>query len=250
MTKRRAGTSDVAILTDTEELARRAAAEVVTVLGGALERGAVARWVLAGGSTPRRLYEILAGLPQALDWQRVELFWGDERCVGPSSSASNFAMVRDTLLAHLPFDSARVHRVRGELPPAEGARRYGRHVEAVLAAGPFDLVLLGLGADGHVASLFPGALPAVGEPVAVVEAPTEPKWRVTMVAATLARTRRLIYVVQGGDKAPAVAAALATNRQVELVSDLVRPETGGTLWLLDREAAAQLPGSHSGPVVA
>ena len=248
MTERRPRTARVEVLADAEELARRAAGEVAAVLGGALERRPRATWVLAGGSTPRRLYELLAGRPRALDWRRVELFWGDERCVEPTSAASNFGLARDTLLARLPFAGDRVHRIRGELPPAAGARRYAREVEAALGGGRFDLVLLGLGGDGHVASLFPGAMPAAAALAAAVEASVEPRWRVTLTAAALARTRRLVYLVCGRDKATAVARALDPERQAELVSDQVRPSSGETLWLLDREAAGALPGAA--PVVA
>ncbi len=250
MTGQPAGTPGIEVLADAEALARRAATEVLRVLGAALEQYARASWVLAGGSTPRRLYEILAGRPRAIDWRRVELFWGDERCVEPTRAASNFRLVRETLLARLPFSGHRVHRVRGELPPAEGAADYARQVAAALDGGPFDLVLLGLGADGHVASLFPGALPAAGELVAAIEAPAEPRWRVTLTPAALARTRRLLYLVRGRDKAAALARALDPARQVDLISDQVRPRAGATLWLVDREAAAELPDRSPGPVVA
>ncbi len=237
----------VEVLSGPEELARRAADEVVTALGEAIERRSRASWVLAGGSTPRRLYELLAARPRALDWRRVHLFWGDERCVEPSSPASNFGLARDTLLARLPFAGERVHRLRGELTPAEAARRYSREVEAALARDPFDLVLLGLGADGHVASLFPGAKPPLGEVVAVVESPVEPRLRVTLTTASLSRSRRLLYLVGGRDKAAAVARALDPSRRGELVSDRVRPSAGDTVWLLDRGAAAELgePGSQA-----
>ena len=240
---RELGATGVEVFAGPEELAQRAAGEVVAVLGEALERSPTATWVLAGGSTPRRLYEILAGRPRALDWRRVELFWGDERCVEPSSAASNFRLAADTLLAGLPFAEDRVHRVRGELPAAEAANLYAQEVEVALSRGPFDLVLLGLGADGHVASLFPGAMPPPGPLAALIEAPASPKLRLTMTPAALASSRRLVYLVRGRDKAGAVARALDPGRQVELVTDLVRPSAGTTLWLLDREASGELPAS-------
>ena len=250
MTEGPAGSPGIEVLADAEALASRAATEVLRVLGSALEQRARASWVLAGGSTPRELYEILADRPRAIDWRRVELFWGDERCVEPTSVASNFRLVGETLLAGLPFSGDCVHRVRGELPPAEAAVEYARRVGRALDGGPFDLVLLGLGADGHVASLFPGAWPAAGELVAAVQAPVEPRWRVTMTPAALARSTSLLYLVRGRDKAAALARALDPARQIDLISDQVRPRAGETLWLVDREAAAQLPDRSSGPVVA
>jgi 6-phosphogluconolactonase len=236
----------VQILAGPEELARRAADEVLRILGEAVDQRSIASWVLAGGSTPRRLYELLADRPRSLDWRRVELFWGDERCVDRSSEASNFALARDTLLTSLPLASDRVHRMRGELPPAEGARLYARDVERALVRAPFDLVLLGLGVDGHVASLFPGALPPSGQLAAAIAAAARPRWRVTMTPAALARTRHLVYLVSGRDKAKAVRRALDPGREADLVTDQIRPPAGETLWLLDREAAEGL----SGPVVA
>lgn len=247
MTGRRSVAPGVEILCGAEELARRAAAEIVGVLGEALERRSRASWVLAGGSTPHRLYRLLAGRPQALDWRRVELYWGDERCVEPSSAASNYALAHDTLLAGLPFAAEGVHRVRGELAPSEAARHYAREVEAALAAAPFDLVLLGLGADGHVASLFPAALPPAGPLAVAVEVPSRPRWRVTLTPAALRRSRRLIYLVRGRDKAAAVAQALDPGRKAGQITDRVRPAAGETLWLLDRGAAGELAGGPSGP---
>ena len=234
----RTGSTGVEILADAEALAHRAAEEVVAVLGGAMERRGRATWVLSGGSTPRRLYELLARRPEALDWRRVALYWGDERCVEPTSAASNFRLVRDTLLAALPVVDRHVHRVRGELPAVEAARRYAVVAEAALSRGPFDLVLLGLGEDGHVASLFPGALPPPGELAAAVEAPLVPRRRVTLTPTALRQCRHLVFLVCGGDKAPAVARALAPAGEGSAPSGLVRPLEGRTLWLLDGAAAA------------
>ena len=236
----RIGSTRIEVLADAETLARRAAEEVEVVLRAALERRDRATWVLAGGSTPRRTYELLAHRPRALDWGRVELYWGDERCVEPTSPTSNYSLVHDTLLAGLPIREDRVHRIRGELAPAEAARRYALELEATLDTGPFDLVLLGLGSDGHVASLFPGALPTAKELAAAVEAPAEPKLRVTMSPRALARSRRLVYLVAGPDKAPAVARAVDPEREGRQVSEMVRPANGDTLWLLDHDASVAL----------
>ena len=241
----RTGSTQVELLADGEALARRAAHEVTEVLSEALERRGRASWVLAGGSTPRRTYELLADRPEALAWSRVELYWGDERCVAPESPASNYRLARETLLAGLPIADERVHRVHGELSPAEAARRYAAELEAALADEPFDLVLLGLGTDGHVASLFPGAIPPPGEMAAAVQAPTEPRWRVTMTPGALRQARRLVYLVGGSGKAAAAARALRPAREGEVASDLVRPGGGGTLWLLDRAAAELIGGLKS-----
>lgn len=243
MSSGRADRPEVRVFAGPESLARAAAEEVLVALGDALGRRSRASWVLPGGSTPRRLYERLASQPEALDWARVELFWTDERCVAPRSPASNFALVRDTLLAKLPLAPDRVHRLRGELPPAEAARLYAAEVAAELERGPFDLVLLGLGADGHTASLFPGPGPVPDGLAAAVKAPFEPRRRVTLTPAALANNRRLVYLVAGRNKAAAVARALDPDHRAEVVSDRIVPR-GGTLWLLDREAAAGLSRSR------
>ena len=243
MTARGLPPAEVAVVEGPAGVAERAAKEVLAVLREALERRPRARWVLSGGSTPRRLYEKLASRPGALDWGRVELFWGDERCVEPESRESNFALARETLLSGLPLAAGGVHRVHGEDPPAAAARRYAGEVEAALATGPFDLDLLGLGADGHVASLFPGS-PATppGVLVAPVTAPVEPRRRITLTPAALRRCRRLIYLVAGRDKAPAVARALDPGGDDGRLSERVRPADGRTLWVIDRAAAGELAG--------
>lgn len=228
------------ILADAGELAERAAAVVEATLAAALAARGRARWVLAGGSTPRRLYRLLAERPAALDWGRVELYWGDERCVPPGDPESNYALVRATLLAGLEIPAARVHRIRGELAPEAAAREYEAVVGRALDGGPFDLVLLGLGADGHVASLFPGAPPPAGL-AAPARAPAPPRARVTLTPAALASARRLVFLVSGAGKAAAVARALAPAAGGEPPpSARVRPRGGEVLWLLDRAAAAEI----------
>ncbi len=228
------------ILPDPERLAERAAAEVLAALESALATRGRASWVLAGGSTPRRLYELLAARPGALDWRRIELFWSDERCLPPAAAASNYRLVAETLLARIGLRRESVHRIRAERSPEEAARRYGEEVAAALARGPFDLVLLGLGVDGHVASLFSQAVPAGAGLAAAVRAPVEPRWRVTLTPPALTRSRRTLFMVSGAAKATAVRAALARDAR-GLPSALVRPRSGETVWLLDRAAAARLP---------
>ncbi len=132
-----------------------------------------------------------------------------------------------------------MHRIRGEQSPPVAAEEYQREIAAALARGPFDLVLLGLGADGHTASLFPGWVALPGALAAAVEAPVEPRRRVTLTAAALRRCRRLLFLVAGRDKAVAVARALDPARSGE-VSAALRPSAGDTVWLLDRAAAAEL----------
>jgi 6-phosphogluconolactonase len=169
--------------------------------------------VLAGGTTPKRCYEILAGM--SLSWGRVTVLFGDERCVGPFDPESNYRVAFEALLRHVA--PASVHRMAGELGAEEGAARY----ESVVAAGPLDLVLLGLGADGHIASLFPDnpALAAGGAVATVHDAPKPPPDRITLTLGTLRAARRVIVLVGGADKREAVRRALAGEVPAAMVQN-------------------------------
>ncbi|HLQ61944.1 MAG TPA: 6-phosphogluconolactonase [Candidatus Acidoferrales bacterium] len=185
-------------LHDAETVAARGADAV------ARELGAGARTlVLAGGTTPRRCYELLASKP--VRWGRVTVLFGDERCVAPDDPESNFRMAREALLERVY--PASVHRIPGELGPEEGARAYTAVVEALQ---PLDLVILGMGPDGHTASLFPGApeLAVDGWAVGVRGAPKPPPERVSLTLGALRTARRVIFLVTGADKAAAVAKAV------------------------------------------
>jgi 6-phosphogluconolactonase len=180
--------------------------------------------VLAGGSTPRRCYELLAGMP--VTWGRVTILFGDERCVPPDHPDSNYWMARLSLIDSV--FPASVHRMPAELGPAEGARLYDPVVGSLQ---PLDLVLLGIGPDGHTASLFPGhpALEAEGWVVGVEGAPKPPPQRVSLTLRALRSARRVIFLVSGADKAEAVRLA----RQGAVPSGMIE----GAQWLLDTAAA-------------
>jgi 6-phosphogluconolactonase len=210
-----------------------------------------ASWALAGGSTPRPVYELLAAEPHraAVPWERLEIFWGDERCVPPDDPASNHRMAREALLDRVPVAPQRVHRWRGELAQEPAARLYADELTAVLGRPPrLDLVLLGLGGDGHTASLFPAAFAdGIDDPhphrLAVpATAPTEPRRRLTLTLGTLNAARRVVFLVAGDDKAEAVARTLAPRPgAVSTPASRVRPADGSVTWLLDAAAAASLP---------
>jgi len=185
--------------------------------------------VLTGGSTPRHAYEIAAELEP--DWSRVDVWWGDERCVPPDDERSNFGMAKAALLDRLAVAPRSVHRM-------ESAEQYARDLAGV---GTFDLVLLGLGPDGHVASLFPDfpTLDVTDRDVVGSEAGHEPFVdRITLTLPRLCDTRELLFLVTGADKADAVARALAGEPSRDTPGSLVRGET--TRAILDRAAAAKL----------
>lgn len=240
------------ILQDAGALALEGARRVAVRAARVLAARSRFRLVLAGGATPRGLYEQLAaasggeGIDDAsLDWSRVELFFGDERVVPPDDPASNYRMVRESLLDRLVRAPAQVHRIEGELPPAAAAARYARRVGIALGSRipRFDLVLLGLGTDGHTASLFPGS-PALDErarPFVPARAPVAPHDRVTVTLPALRAAGEILFLVGGVAKATALARVLRPVAGAEpLPAARVRPASGRLTWLADEAAAVSL----------
>jgi 6-phosphogluconolactonase len=192
--------------------------------------------VLTGGSTPRQAYE-MASLYEP-DWTRVELWWGDERCVPPDDERSNYGMAKKALLDRVT--TGEVHRIRGELGRDEGAKLYAQELGSLER---FDLLLLGLGGDGHVASLFPNE-PTLGETERAVvgaEAKLEPFVdRITLTLPVLRRARAIVFLVSGESKAEAVQRAFAGEPTRDTPGSLVRATHGTTTAVLDPAAAAYL----------
>jgi 6-phosphogluconolactonase len=194
--------------------------------------------VLTGGSTPRHAYEIAA--EQQRDWSRVELWWGDERCVPPSDQRSNYGMAKAALLDRLEGEPAAVHRMQGELGRDDGVAEYKHELAGV---DTFDLVLLGLGPDGHVASLFPNfpTLDVTSRDVIGSEAGYEPFVdRISLTLPRICNTEELIFLAAGEDKADAVARAFGGKASPQTPGSLARSTEGTTRAVLDRAAAKKL----------
>ena len=200
-------------------MAAEAAHEIADALGGGART-----LVLAGGTTPRRCYELLVELP--VTWGRVTVLFGDERCVPPDHADSNYRMAREALLDRVA--PATVNRMPAELGPHEGAALYS---PVVASLAPLDIVLLGIGEDGHTASLFPGhpAVHAKGWAIGIKDSPKPPPERVTLTLPALRGARRVIILATGAGKADAVAKA----KRGEVPSGMI----AGARWLIDREAA-------------
>ncbi len=204
---------------------------------------------LTGGSTPRPAYERLAAME--VDWSGCTLWFGDERCVPRDDERSNFGMVRDALLNRLPGAAPDVRRISGELGPNEGAAAYERELRQSFGEvmPRFDLVLLGLGPDGHCASLFPGR-PELDERdrsvVGVARAGLAP-WvpRVTLTIPVLNSARQVVFLVSGADKSAAVERAFSGEADCRTPASLVAPTSGALTVLLDRSAAQRLPAGTS-----
>jgi 6-phosphogluconolactonase len=221
---------DVVVLPGAEQVARNAA----ELLAAAARRGG--HIAFSGGTTPRRAYELAAELEP--DWSRVDAWLGDERCVPPEDERSNVRLLRETLVRGAASPPV-VHPVDTALEPAEAADLYD---VGLLGVG-FELVLLGLGADGHTASLFPNA-PSLDERahLAVAAAPGLAPWveRVTMTIPALSTTRELAFLAVGADKADAARRAFAEPPSLFTPASLVRATEGQTLAILDTAAAAEL----------
>lgn len=242
----------VIVASDSAALAAAAAGHLRRLLADAIAARGAAWIALAGGRTPRAVYEHLArdGAP-AIDWPRVHVAFGDERLVLPGHADSNYGMARAALFDRVPIPAAQIHRIEGERSSAaEAADAYHAALSRAFALAPgawpvFDVVLLGVGADGHTASLFPGtpALRVVDRLAAAAEAPSAPSARVTLTYPVLNAARAVVVLVGGADKAGAVARAFEDGvPAAECPVRGVRPQAGSLTWHLDAAAASKLSG--------
>lgn len=242
---------EIRVLDDARELAREGADFLLWLGQQAIAAGGRFDVALCGGSTPRSLYdELVTPLSaKALDWSRVRFFFGDERCVAPEHEESNFRLARDHLFTPLQIPPSNIVRMEGELAPDAASERYEaalreRFGVSAPARPRFDLILLGLGADGHTASLFPGtsALRETDRLVTRGRAPTGVTDRLTFTLPLINNAATVLFLVTGASKAPAVRAALEAPPEgpETLPARLVRPHHGRLLWFLDRPAAAAL----------
>jgi len=231
------------VLSTPEALAEDAAHRFAQAANDAVRSRGQFVVALSGGATPRSLYARLAAPPyrSGVPWSLVRVLWSDERCVPPDDAASNYRMAREALLDHVPVPAAHVHRIRGEDVPSLAAQAYERTLRTVLRGARIDLVLLGLGADGHTASLFPDAV-ADGEAwVAARYHAAESMWRVTLTPTVINAAAEVMFLVSGQAKAGVVRRVLeGPRRPRELPAQLIAPVGGRMVWLLDAAAARDL----------
>lgn len=209
--------------------------------------------VLSGGSTPRKVFDHMVTYNRhAINWQRLQVFWGDERCVGPNDSDSNYKMARESLLDHVPVSQNQVFRIRGEGNPAEEAVRYENLVREILVPNAaktmdvhlprFDIVMLGMGDDGHTASIFPDRMDLFScrQWFAAVTNPYNKQQRITMTGGLINRARKVVFLVTGASKARVLAQYIKKQSGWEaLPVSRVNP-AGELYFLLDREAARDI----------
>ena len=241
---------------DAASLAQAAAEHFVTIAAEAIAARGSFSVMLSGGSTPRAIHARLAedSFARRVDWVRVHLFWGDERCVPPDHPDSNYRMARETLLERLPIPAANIHRIRGEADPTEAATEYERDLRDFFFgqgqppgfAPSVDLIFLGMGDDGHMASIFPGAT-AIHERVRWVAAQTHTTpppplvSRVTITPVVINAAAHVTFLVSRAGKAARLREVLTAPYQPDrLPAQVVRPTGGQLLWLVDAPAAAHL----------
>ncbi len=237
----------------TEDLAASAAEFFASVVSAAVEARGVARVAVSGGTTPKAMFALLADRNAPyfaqVPWDWLQLFWVDERCVPPTNKDSNYRMTKEAMLEHVPLPAAQIHRIEGELDPEVAAARVEATIRAAFrlegAQTPaFDLVLLGLGEDGHTASLFPhtAALFEMGRIVIANHVPQKQTWRITLTWPVINRGREVAFLIEGAAKAQAVRNVFCGAYDPEAKpAQLVRPASGRLTLLLDAAATEKLP---------
>jgi 6-phosphogluconolactonase len=234
------------VFSSLEALSAAAAVLVIdTARRAVAERGRFL-WVLSGGTTPGPLYQLLAEpiYSGQIDWARVHVFWGDERCVSADDPENNCKQARDSLLGNVPLPPENVHRIESELDPSIAASKYARllkeYASPPLQWPQFDLVLLGMGEDGHTASLFPGSDPEASGPAmaATAQYQDRPSRRVTLTANVFNSASQIVFLVSGKSKSKALTSVLFGEfRPQDLPAQRIRPVSGDVVWMLDQAAA-------------
>ncbi len=253
---------DLTVLSGATALAEAAAERFVVAAGDAIRAHGRFVVALSGGSTPRAAFERLATAPMIarVDWAHVHVVWGDERCVPPDDAASNYRMAHDALLRHVPVPATNVHRIPGDVDPAAAAAAYEATLRELLAtpSGPpratpnrrIDLVLLGLGADGHTASLFLSSA-GIDERVRWAipsRADVVPQRRITLTVPVINAAAEVLFLVSGTAKADVLRRVLdGPRRTAELPAQAIAPANGQLRWYVDAPAAAKLAGVPAPP---
>ncbi len=233
-----------------EEVTRVAADLFAHAVREAVEQRGQARIAISGGSTPKAVFVLLAAeYVDVIPWDKLQLFWVDERCVPPDNEESNFGMTRDAMLSKVPLAAGNVHRMEGELDPQEAASRYESEIRNTFklegAETPtFDLIVLGLGPDGHTASLFPHTegLNEMARICIANHVPQKDTWRMTLTWPVITQGREVVFLIEGADKAEIIRTVFAGAYDPETYpAQLIRPASGRLSLLLDAAAASALP---------
>jgi 6-phosphogluconolactonase len=244
---------EIMICSDVGELNRKAAAQFIELANAAIPLAGKFSVALSGGSTPKAMYSLLASpdYKDRVDWQRAHFFWGDERCVAPDHAESNFRMVREALLGKIPVPEKNIHRLAGEKEPDQAAADYEGELRHFFALGPgqlprFDLILLGLGEEGHTASLFPGstALAEQKHLVATTYVEKLKAYRLTLTLPVINNAAQVSFLIAGASKSAIVKNLLGANAQsLDYPAGRVQPLNGQLTWFITRDAAGEISNS-------
>ncbi len=234
---------NIHIYPNKKKLVAATAERMVDSVEKAIVENGLCNIALSGGNTPGGVFSLLASSPyrDRVDWNKLHVFWGDERMVPPEHNDSNFKMARETLLDHVAIPDDNVHRIRGEIAPEQAAENYAALLNNHFKTGlpRFDIILLGLGEDGHTASLFPGT-DVVEERERYVVAVFVPKldsWRVTLALPVLSAAREIYFLVSGRSKSDIIQRIMSMKEpSKEFPATMVDPDNGELHWMLDSEA--------------
>jgi 6-phosphogluconolactonase len=245
------------VVEDAAALARRAAQYFTEMIGEIVEARGRARIAISGGSTPKTTFGLMANPAEPfrsrMPWDKLDLYWVDERCVPPDDADSNYRMTREAMLDHVPLTPGQIHRMEGEYAPEEGAARYESELRNRFrlegAESPrFDLIQLGMGPDGHTASLFPhtAAIHEMGRLVTANHVENKDAWRVTLTWPVINHAASVFFLIGGAEKAERLNEVFTGPRDPErLPSQLIRPASGILTLILDKAAAALLPATDA-----
>ncbi|HET9281823.1 MAG TPA: 6-phosphogluconolactonase [Candidatus Angelobacter sp.] len=242
-------TPEIKILPDAAALNRAVAQAFQTTAEQAIAQRDRFSVALSGGNTPRSVYSLLAQqYKTSLPWNKIYIFFGDERCVPPDHPDSNYRMANEALLSHVPIPSENVHRIRAELDPKAAAKDYESQLRSFFQLANnswprFDLIMLGLGQDGHTASLFPGssALEEKSRLVAPTWVEKKKTFRITLTYPVVNNAAEVEFLVSGSGKAQILKDVLNPSGSGAFPAQGINPEHGRLLWLLDQAAASLLP---------
>lgn len=237
---------EVKIYPELKKLSRAVAGEIDKIVQSSLQQQF--HIALSGGNTPKKLFKILAeDYKDKIPWERIHFWWGDERCVSPISDESNFKMANDLLFTQVPVPSKNIHRIKGENFPQEEAERYAGEISKNLLSRNgfpvFDLILLGLGDDGHTASIFPDRMNLLDDShiTAVAEHPQTGQKRITLTGKVLNNANRVFFLITGENKALRISEIMNNEEAAKkLPANYIDPTHGELIWFLDEAAASKI----------
>jgi len=229
------------------ELARDFAGEIAHMINESARKRRIFTIALSGGSTPKLLFSVLAdGFSDSVSWEWVHFFWGDERCVTPDSPDSNFGMTKEVLFEKIKISDSNIHRIKGEDDPRKEAERYSEEISRFARKKNgfpvFDIMMLGLGNDGHTASIFPGnnILFSSDKICDVAQHPVTSQKRITVTGRVINNADNIVFLVTGASKAEIVSEIIENQGVVDYPAALIEPVQGNLKWYLDIEAASLL----------